>query len=245
MTKTAPPLRLPLGSNAELIVADTKTLEVTNLVDVDVDATLTVNGTLNSGTTSVDGTLAGIGTISATDAIEVGGTVAPTGVLTLGVGEMALEGVFEAQVSAEVGQTASDQILVSDNGTLELGGTLKISGTGRTTYDTFEARAMRRVVDNPDAGAIGIGDEFGTGESFAEIVPPVPESDDDVSHIGQGAFLKDVKYTTPAPGFDNIIAVDVELFIAKGGGHQRRREGLVAGLAQLPARTSTPPALPD
>ena len=195
---------------------------------VDVNGTLTVNGTLNSGATSVDGTLAGTGTISASiagepDAIEVIGTISPAGlggrgVLTLGVGEMSLEGVFEAQVNAQVGQTASDQIFVSDDGMLELGGTLKISGTGRTTYDNFEPKAVRRVVDNPGNGAIGIGDIVNhTGESFAEIEPAVPVSDDDISHVGQGAFLRDVEYKTFAVGFENIIAVDIELFIAKGG----------------------------
>ncbi len=145
-----------------------------------------------------------------TEAIEinVGGTIAPTGVLTLGGGEMSLAGSFEAQVNAEVGQTAGDQILITDNTTLELGGTLKITAAGRTTYSNFEASAMRRVVDNPGTGAIGA--DVGVGESFAAVEPAISE------HVGEGSFLQGVEYTTPVD-FDNIIGVDVELFIAKGG----------------------------
>ncbi len=198
---------ITLGSNAQLVVGATKTLEATRAIDVGPDATLTVNGTLVGGTTTVDGMLAGSGTISTTDAIEVAGTVDPSGVLTFGGGEMALAGSFDVQVNGEVGQTAGDQILISD-GTLELGGTLKITAAGRTTFSNFEAEAMRRVVDNPGTGAIGA--DVDVGEAFDTVEPAISE------HVGQGSFLQAVEYTKQ-PGFDNIVGVDVELFIAKGG----------------------------
>ena len=200
------------GSDATLIIASGFELGATGTVDIHTGATLTVNGTLSPADTSVDGTLAGNGTIfSTTDAIEVKttGTVAPSGVLTLGGGEMSLAGSFEAQVNAEAGQTAGDQIAVSA-GILELGGTLKIAATGRTTFSNFEVEAVRRVVNVVGQDA-AIGDGVGGGKSFDAVEPAISE------HVGEGSFLQAVEYTTPGVGFDNIIGVDVELFIAEGG----------------------------
>ena len=210
---TGPAASVEIGNNAELVVAATKTLEVTRAVNVGPDATLTVNGILSAGATNVEGTLAGNGTISTSDAIEVTGTgtLAPSGVLTLAAGEMSLDGSFDARVNGEVGQTAGGQIKVSDGvsgAILELGGTLKITATGRTTFSNFEAEAVRRVVDVTATGAIGAE---GGGMSFAAIEPAISE------HVGQGSFLQGVEYATPGVGFENIIGVDVELFIAKGG----------------------------
>ena len=62
-------------------------------------------------------TLAGSGTISAGDVIEVGGTIAPgpvatnaagSGVLTLGSGEMTLAGTFDVQVGVRLPAAQSD-----------------------------------------------------------------------------------------------------------------------------------------
>ena len=127
---------------------------------------------------------------------------------------MQLAGSYDAQVNAEPGQTAGDQIVVSGSGQLELGGTLKIAGAGRTDVSNYEVGALRTVVNNTAGG--GIGDGIGGGLSFGDTDPASTSGKS--SHVGQGAFLRDVIYRTAAPvGLTNIEGVDVELFIALGG----------------------------
>ncbi|NQU25290.1 MAG: PEP-CTERM sorting domain-containing protein, partial [Candidatus Nealsonbacteria bacterium] len=217
-----------VGANntATLIIADTKTLEVTGAVTVGASAMLTVDGTLTAGTATVAGTLAGSGTINA-DPIDVTGTVAPggdgIGTLTVGSGELGLDSAaaFNAQVSLAVvepgQQIAADRIEVSAGGVLMLGGTLAVSGLGdRASADNWTA-AGATVVVKELLGDIGQGGEGGEGHAFTAVTPePNPAAP---PHLGQGAFLRGVNYVKPNPDDapDVISSVEIDLFVALGG----------------------------
>ncbi|NQU21537.1 MAG: hypothetical protein HQ567_09655, partial [Candidatus Nealsonbacteria bacterium] len=174
------------------------------------DVTLTATG----ATLTVVDVGAGHGATIVAEAMDVLGTISPgndgIGTLTIGDGELGLAGsaTYDAQVSLSTGE--ADLIEVSV-GSLQLGGTLNVIGTGRTTSNSYDAKLSRRVVNN-NFGAIGDAPS-GTGFEFDEVIPPFGPGA--AAHVGHGAFLRDVAYPKNASNITE--GVDIELFVALGG----------------------------
>ncbi|NQU23119.1 MAG: PEP-CTERM sorting domain-containing protein [Candidatus Nealsonbacteria bacterium] len=200
-----------------LHVTGAGTLTVDNIVEVGPASRLTVDGLLTAATVSVHGTLAGGGTVHA-GLIDVLQMAAPgnndIGTLTVGNGEMQLtpSATYEAELSLAPSDARADVIEVSLDGTLQLGGTLAPRGVGRTDANDWASGVIRRVVNSPD-GTIG-NTTSGTGLTFDQIAPAPAATA--ASHIGQGAFLRDVYYVTDDEP-EATPGVDVELFVALGG----------------------------
>ncbi len=185
-------------------------LTVNDNVAVAADSTLTVNSTLSAASISVDGTLAGTGNMIA-GTIGLNGLVAPgpifpnlitpdTGVGTLtvdGTATLAASATYDVEVSLAAADAGTDLIQLSPSSSLQLGGTLDVTGIERDP-DFWAADVSRTIVSSPDSGV---------SDAFNDIVPEFGTTID--AHIGQGAFLRDVIQTADG--------VDLELFIAKGG----------------------------
>ncbi len=209
---------LEIAAGGSVAVDAGKTLSVGNEATVGSDATMAVDGTLTAARLTVDGLLSGSGTVNA-DEIAIGGDVSPgsaaesIGTLTVG-GTVVLDSTatYHAQVSLALNE--ADNIKVSVGSTLQLGGTLEVTGIGRTDADSYQVGVLRTVVDNDHGGVIGEGPLGSPGTEFVTI-EPAPASDES-SHIGQGAFLRNVIYRTPVDS-DNVTGVDLELFVALGG----------------------------
>ncbi|NQU19675.1 MAG: hypothetical protein HQ567_00220, partial [Candidatus Nealsonbacteria bacterium] len=200
---------IELGATIATTLNVTGDLTVSTAVNVALGSTLTVDGTLTAQTATVAGTLAGSGTINVEPVeIEATGTVAPggdgIGDLTIGEGELVIDtgATYNAGVSLGDGnlvEIAADRItLASAASAIHLGGTLAPQGVGRTSADFFSAGTTLKVVDNSAGGSI-------TGTFTATPAA----ADDATSHIGQGAFLRDVNPTA--------TGVDLDLFVALGG----------------------------
>ncbi len=97
--------------------------------------------------------------------------------------------------------------------TLQLGGTLVVTGIDRDANDFFASDATRTIVDNP-AGAIG-DTPSASGFTF-DAVTPDPTDDEVSHHIGQGAFLQEIDYVKAQVG-PGTTRIDAKLFIALGG----------------------------
>ena len=163
-----------------------------------------------------DGTVSGSGTIHA-DSVEILGTIAPggngVGTLTVGHAELGLDSSATYDTQVSLAGTEADVIEVSAPGTLQLGGTLMVTGIDRNDPDSWASSTLRRIVNNPQ-GAIG---EIltGTGYEFDRSVPqPGPDA---ASHVGQGAFLRGLTYVKTPTDPPITLGVDLELFIAIGG----------------------------
>ncbi|NQU24453.1 MAG: hypothetical protein HQ567_24490 [Candidatus Nealsonbacteria bacterium] len=133
--------------------------------------------------------------------VLVTGTLAPlgsTGMVTVGEGQMTLanSAIYAAKVS--LADTAAGVIEVATDGSLHLGGTLAVGATDRADASSWAPDVSRTIVNSPNGAVTG---------GFAAVVPT--PATDATSHVGQGAFLRDVSETA--------AGVDVTLFIALGG----------------------------
>jgi len=193
---------LEIAGGGSLAVDAGKTLSVGANVAVGSDGTMAVNGTLTAAQVTSDGLLSGSGTIHA-DEIAIGGAVSPgnaaasIGTITVGGGELTLDGIYRVQVSLAEETAGADRIEVA-TGSLELGGTLAVAGIDRTS-NAWSAEVSRKIVGS-STGAI-------TGAGFEAVIPASGAGAN--SHIGQGAFLQEVNITP--------TAVELDLFVALGG----------------------------
>ncbi|NQU22796.1 MAG: PEP-CTERM sorting domain-containing protein [Candidatus Nealsonbacteria bacterium] len=135
----------------------------------------------------------------------------------MGTGTMELKADATVDVQVSLTATAADKIRASAAGALRLGGTLAVSGVDRVDADSW-ADVTRTIVDKEVGGTIGWYDQDAqvmVGHEF-EAVVPVP-GDDASSHVGQGAFLREVDYKTTGAAPADTESVELKLFIALGG----------------------------
>ncbi|NQU23246.1 MAG: hypothetical protein HQ567_18355, partial [Candidatus Nealsonbacteria bacterium] len=189
---------LTMGAVTDLTIATADSVSFNNV---------TGTGSVNIATMEVRGIFApggdGIGTM----------TIGSTSDLTLGP-----EATYDAGVSLGDGSVLdADKIVISKlsdevMGSMDLNGTLAPKGVGRTGNDGFSTDTTLTVIDNTALGVLtGV-----TGDTPHEFnaIDPAPAADKS-SHIGQGAFLRDVIYV---PDNDWVTrAVDLEVFVALGG----------------------------
>ncbi|NQU26336.1 MAG: hypothetical protein HQ567_34050, partial [Candidatus Nealsonbacteria bacterium] len=142
------------------------------------------------------GTLAGSGTVGATS-VDIAGHVAPgasVGTLTIADAAVTLGATATYDAEVNLATADADQIKLTGAGSLQLGGTLKVAGVGRTSSATWDSTS-RQIVYGPVTG------------DFDAVVPTPGTTI--ASHVGQGAFLREVNVTANS--------VDLDLFIALGG----------------------------
>ncbi|NQU22193.1 MAG: hypothetical protein HQ567_12995, partial [Candidatus Nealsonbacteria bacterium] len=150
--------------------------------------------------------------------LHVGGD-SGIGTLTLnGGGELALDtsANFNAQVSMAAAGAVADKIDLV-NGALQLGGTLTVTGIERADANT-PANALLTVVAKGSEGEIGYYDSDADvlyNNEFESVVP-APAADAS-SHIGQGAFLREVDYKPATTIPAHTTTVELDVFVALGG----------------------------
>ncbi|NQU23830.1 MAG: PEP-CTERM sorting domain-containing protein [Candidatus Nealsonbacteria bacterium] len=208
------------SSGPDLVVSTNAT--ITSSSDVEVLGDLTVldgvtslvfdqavymmnNATIADGVT-IDGEWEVGGTLSIADAV---------GTLTIGEGELVFGSgaTYNAEVGLGDGSVIeADRIVIGGyNSAIHIDATLKPKGVGRTDAN-FWANATPTIVDNT-AGGVLTGVDGPTGFEFA-AVDPTPAGGDS-AHIGQGVFLRGVRYQSLF-GFITW-SVELDVFIAIGG----------------------------
>ncbi|NQU20386.1 MAG: hypothetical protein HQ567_03820, partial [Candidatus Nealsonbacteria bacterium] len=209
---------VPTAQYATLIAGDMVTvaqsgdafslaIDAGGTVDVRSGAVLMV---VRGLTVAADSTLAGDGAVDA-ETIAMHGTLAPggtgggIGTLTLDNGVMALASSAVYDVEVSLGAVEADLLEVSAAGRVLLGGTLQVTAIDRTDSNLW-ADVSRTIVHSA-TGAIG-DDASGTGFAFDAVAPAG-------SHLGQGAFLREVDYVNP--GGNVAASVNLDVFIALGG----------------------------
>ncbi len=102
------------------------------------------------------------------------------GEMTVGNGELALTetSTYRAEVSLAGLDAGADVIEVSENGTLQLGGTLVVVGIDRTDFNSW-GNVTLRIVDNTSGGTLG--------GAFDAVVPAPGTTS--ASHVGQSSTV--------------------------------------------------------
>ncbi len=188
---------------------------------------LTVQANVDS--LALDGATYSFQDVSIADGATVTGEMAVRGTFDVGsgVGEMTIDDgelVFDnaddtARYNAEVnlgGSAAAitaDKIVMTTASRMHLDGTLAPKAIGRTDAGFFASGISLTVVDNTARGELTGAPGGDTLYEFA-AVDPAPAADKS-SHIGQGAFLRDVIYDRSS-GFVTET-VDLDVFVALGG----------------------------
>ncbi|NQU25793.1 MAG: hypothetical protein HQ567_31275, partial [Candidatus Nealsonbacteria bacterium] len=145
--------------------------------------------------------------------MEARGTL-DVGTLTIGDGELVLGSgaTYNAEVNLSNGPALeADKIVVSELGSIHIDGTLAPKGVGRTDASFYSADTLT-IIDKHKDG-IFTGFPGPTGVEFAAVDPEPGTTAS--SHIGQGAFLRDVHYERL---FVTVTtAVELDVFVALGG----------------------------
>ncbi|NQU22855.1 MAG: hypothetical protein HQ567_16375, partial [Candidatus Nealsonbacteria bacterium] len=217
-------LNLPTTNLAVTAVVEA-TVELSSPNDEQILGDLTVQDgvrTLTLASTAASGSTAyRFGNVTAADGLTVDGAMSARGTfatgdriatVTVGTGELTLADTATYGAKVSLAADAADVIEVSTDGTLQLGGTLAVTGTGRTTGNQW-ATVTRRIVNGTD-GTIGDAGA-GTGLTFDGFTPAPGLTND--SHVGEGAFLRKVNYVQSDDAQPVTEAVDLELFVALGG----------------------------